>query len=126
MHDYDQEVVIDILDNMLWALDQIQKRFKAVNTASDFLDSDSGLEKLDSICMELINIGEALKRIDKITQRELLIQYPQVEWKKVMGMRDIITHHYFDIDAETVFTVCKEHIPQLEQMIEIIRNDVET
>ena len=63
MHDYDKELVIDIIDNMLWALEQIQKRFKNISTASDFLDSDLGLEKLDSICMQLINIGEALKRI---------------------------------------------------------------
>jgi len=36
MHEYDREVVIDVLDNMLWALDQIQKRFKNIYTASDF------------------------------------------------------------------------------------------
>lgn len=124
MHEYDREVVTDILENMLWALDQIQKRFKSIHTASDFLDTDLGLEKLDSICMQLINIGEALKRIDKITDKDLLNHYPDIEWKKVMGMRDIITHHYFDIDAETVFTVCDEHIPQLEIVIKEIRKDV--
>ncbi len=104
---YDNEIIIDILDNIIWALDQIQKRFKMIHSASDFLDSDQGREKLDSICMQLINIGEALKRIDKATQQELLKSYPEIEWEKVMGMRDIITHHYFDIDAETVFTVCE-------------------
>lgn len=124
MHKYDREVVVDILDNMLWAIDQIHKRFKEIDTASDFLDSDLGLEKLDSICMQLINIGEALKRIDKITHKKLLNQYVQIEWKKVMGMRDIITHHYFDIDAETVFTVCNEHVPQLEKILKIIRVDI--
>jgi len=123
MHEQDREVVIDILDNMLWALDQIHKRFREIETASDFLDSDLGLEKLDSICMQLINIGEALKRIDKITKRKLLAKYPQINWKQVMGMRDIITHHYFDIDAETVFTVCEEHIPELKQVIKLIRKD---
>jgi uncharacterized protein with HEPN domain len=40
-----------------------------------------------------------------------------------MGMRDIITHHYFDIDAETVFTVCEEHIPELKKVITKIRKD---
>lgn len=124
MHEYDREVVIDILDNMLWALDQIQKRFAEIGTASDFLDSDLGLEKLDSICMQLINIGEALKRIDKITRKKLLNQYTQIEWKKVMGMRDIITHHYFDIDAETVYIVCDEHVPQLEKVLKTIRKDI--
>lgn len=46
MHEYDQEVIVDILENMLWALDQIQKRFEEIDTPSDFLDSDIGLEKL--------------------------------------------------------------------------------
>jgi|SRR5699024_9781582 len=124
MHDYDKELVIDIIDNMLWALEQIQKRFKNISTASDFLDSDLGLEKLDSICMQLINIGEALKRIDKITDKKLLDKYSKVEWKKVMGMRDIITHHYFDIDAETVFTVCEEHVPELQLNLKMIQEDV--
>lgn len=112
------------LDNMIWALDQIQKRFKEIDIADDFLNSDVGLEKLDSICMQLINIGEALKRIDKITHKKLLNQYSQIEWKKVMGLRDIITHHYFDIDAETVFTVCDEHVPELEKALSKIRKDI--
>lgn len=124
MHEYDRKLVIDIIENILWALDQIQKRFKEIDTSSDFLDDDAGLEKLDSICMQLINLGEALKRIDKITNRSLLKQYPQIEWKKVKGMRDIITHHYFDIDAETVFTVCDEHVPILEKTLKTIRNDL--
>lgn len=125
MHEYDREVVVDVLDNMIWALNQIHKRFTAIDSPSDFLDSDLGLEKLDSICMQLINIGEALKRIDKITNQQLLKDYPQIEWKKVMGMRDIITHHYFDIDAETVFTVCDDHVPQLEKVLKKIRNDID-
>lgn len=117
MREYDRELVTDIIQNMLWALDQIQKRFKSIEKAADFLDSDTGLEKLDSICMQLINIGEALKRIDKITHRSLLMHYQEIEWKKVMGMRDIIIHHYFDIDAETVHTVCDEHVPRLEMVL---------
>lgn len=85
MHEYDRQLVSDVIENILWALDQIQKRFKEIDTSSDFLDDDAGLEKLDSICMQLINIGEALKRIDKITNRSLLKQYPQIEWKKSKG-----------------------------------------
>lgn len=124
MYDYDRELVIDILNDILWALNQIQKRSQKITTASDFLDNDEGLEKLDSICMQLINIGEALKHIDKITNKKLLPNYPEIEWKKVMGMRDIITHHYFDIDAETVYTVCTEHIPLLEIEINKIKDDL--
>ena len=40
-------------------------------------------------------------------------------------MRDIITHHYFDIDAETVFVVCKERIPEMQKVIQKIVTDLE-
>ena len=58
------------------------------------------MEKLDAISMQLIAIGEALKNLDKITAESLLPNYSQIDWKKVKGMRDIISHHYFDIDSE--------------------------
>ena len=44
-------------------------------------------------------VGEAIKNLDKITNKELLLKYPAVNWKDIKGMRDIIVHHYFDIDA---------------------------
>ncbi len=73
--------------------------------------------------MQLINIGEALKELDKLTEGSLLLNYPGIDWKKAKGMRDIITHHYFDIDAETVFVVCKERIPEMKKVIQKIVDD---
>jgi uncharacterized protein with HEPN domain len=122
---YDKDLVVSILKNILWSLEQIAKRFQSIQSSVDFLKDDSGIEKLDSICMRLINTGEALKEIDKLTEGSLLSNYPDIDWKKAKGMRDIITHHYFDIDAETVFVVCKERIPEMEKVIQKIVNDLE-
>jgi len=122
---YDKELVVSILKNILWSLEQIAKRFQSIQSSVDFLKDDSGIEKLDSICMQLINTGEALKEIDKLTEESLLSNYPDIDWKKAKGMRDIITHHYFDIDAETVFVVCKERIPEMQKVIQKIVNDLE-
>jgi uncharacterized protein with HEPN domain len=58
-------------------------RFEPIKLASEFTDSESGMEKLDAICMQLIAIGEALKNPDKITDDSLLPGYPQIDWKKV-------------------------------------------
>lgn len=49
--------------------------------------------------MLLIAIGEGVKGVDKLTDKKLLSFYPEMDWKGVMGMRDIIAHHYFDLDA---------------------------
>lgn len=123
---YDKELIIEILKNIVWSLEQIIKRFQTIKSSDDFLKDDIGLERLDSICMQLINIGEALKQIDKLTGEKLLINYSGIDWKKAKGMRDIITHHYFDIDAETVYVVCSEHIPDMKKVIEKILGDLES
>ncbi len=73
--------------------------------------NDDGIDRLDAICMMLIAIGESLKYLDKITESKLFEEYPEVDWKGAKGIRDIISHHYFDVDAEIVYSVCKERLP---------------
>src|SRR5665647_1778299 len=120
---FDQELLVEDIKNILWALEQISKRFQVIHSSDDFLKDDAGLEKLDGICMQLINIGEVLKQIDKLTNSKLLVKYPEIDWKKAKGMRDIITHHYFDIDAETIYAVCSEHVPKMKTvMLKILRD----
>ena len=64
-----------------------------------------------------IAIGESLKNIDKITAGALLAKYPEIDWTGVKGFRDIIAHHYFDIDAEQVFWICKHNLEPLSVTI---------
>jgi len=99
---------------------------QAHHFAQDLLSSDAGLEKLDAICMQLIAIGESVKHLDRVTEGELLASYPQVEWKRVMGMRDVLSHHYFDLDAEAVYVVCEIHIPELLSTIRLILADLDS
>lgn len=122
---FDRELVLADLNNIVWAMAQIQKRCATIVTPGCFTKDDAGLEKLDSICMQLINIGETLKHIDKLTYGKLLSKYPEIDWKKAKGLRDIITHHYFDIDPETIFAVCWDHIPPIEQTLKTIIADLE-
>ena len=49
--------------------------------------------------------------------REFLPNYPEVDWKGAMGIRDIIAHHYFDIDETIVFDVVKNKLPGMLETI---------
>lgn len=93
---------------------------------SDYYDSPAGMERLESTCMLLIAIGESVKGIDKITDKKFLPLYPEVDWKGVMGMRDVIAHHYFDLDAEVVLNVVKSEFPNMLVVIRKMINDVES
>ena len=121
---HNRELVLEILEQIYDSTQKVLKRFEPINSENEFTDSESGMEKLDAICMQLIAIGEALKNLDKITDDSLLPNYPQIDWKKVKGMRDIISHHYFDVDAEAIFKVCTDHIEQLAEVIKKIMKDI--
>ena len=74
--------------------------------------------------MQLIAIGESLKNIDKITDKELLEKYPQIDWKGAKGMRDIISHHYFDIDANDIYFVCDTKLEELLKTIVLMKKEL--
>ena len=58
--------------------------------------------------------------MDKITNNSLLPKYPEINWKGAKAMRDIISHHYFEIDAEIIFEVCQNKIKPLRDTIKKI------
>jgi len=121
----DPSLVMERLENVLEALEKILRRFSHIQTVDDFVDSEAGMERLDGICMLLIAIGEAFKQIDRSTGGELLARYPEIDWAGVKGVRDVIAHEYFDIDAEQIFGICQTDIPPLfntvKKMIDEIR-----
>lgn len=121
---YDKTLVIEILEQIIDAIEIVQERCLFAKCEDDFCYTKEGQEKLDSICMKLIAVGESLKKIDQITQKSLLVQYPQVEWKKIKGIRDFISHHYFDLDAEVIFGICQNHINNLLVTLKIIKTDL--
>ena len=121
---FDKELVLDSLQKIKAMLDLIVDRASVVDTPNDFLCSPSGMMRLDAICMNLIALGETVKGLDKLTGGQLLPNYPDVYWKGVMGMRDKISHHYFEIDSDVVFKTIQEDIPQMTSAIVKIIDDV--
>jgi len=121
---YDKSLVIDILSQIIDAVEIVQERCSYAKCEDDFYHTKEGQEKLDSICMKLIAIGESLKNVDKITDSKLLINYPNIEWKKIKGIRDILSHHYFDLDANVIQEICTNHIEELLITLKKIRNDL--
>jgi uncharacterized protein with HEPN domain len=114
---FDAELVIEILHQIHEAGKRIERRFAPIRHPDDFLANDDGLDRLDAICMMLIAIGESLKNLDKITGGELLKKYPEIDWRGAKGVRDIISHHYFDLNAEAIFGICGSNIPDLTDTI---------
>jgi len=116
---FNNELVIEVLNQILKSVETIQKRIKPIITSDDFLKNERRLQRLDSICMQLIALGESIKHLDKITNKSLLKKYPEFEWKKAMAMRDVLSHHYFDVNNDIVFDVCTNEVPKLKKIIKL-------
>ena len=104
----------ELLKFILTSIEMIKDRFNGISNSDDFLYSKDGLMKLDSISMRLQSIGEALKNIDKRDREFLLEVADKKYWSNIIKTREIITHHYIDIDSETIFMICDEKLEDLE------------
>lgn len=120
-----KEEVLQVLHKIKETIEAIERRNKFIHSVDDYLMSETGMEKLDAACMLIQTIGENVKVIDYKTKGELLSHYPQIPWKRVMGMRDYISHHYDGVDADVVFEVIKNNLPPLLETISRIINDIE-
>ena len=120
------EYVLSALSKIEQTVVRVIDNSESITTYNYYYMSPAGMERLKSTCMLLIAIGESIKGIDKITNKEFLTQYPEVDWKGAMGIRDIIAHHYFELDAEVVFDVVKNEFPNLLRTIRRMKNDLES
>ena len=123
---YDPELLVEKLQTLLEALERIPRRFADIDSPADFTSSDAGIDRMDAICMILIAAGEEIKNIDSKTEGKLLSRYPDIKWRGVMGVRDVLAHGYFQVNAEQLFAICQKDIPALIKTIKSMIEDIQT
>jgi uncharacterized protein with HEPN domain len=77
----------------------------------------------DASLRNLQTLSEATQQLpDELKQR-----YPAIPWKQISGFRNILVHNYLgEIDAQTVTTVIRQHLPPLESAIREMLADAPT
>jgi len=105
--------ILSIFKQIETAIGQLQEWNSSVKSTDDYYLSPEGMQKLAANCMLIEAIGEGIHQIDRITNKKLLLERPEIPWEDVIGIRNHIAHGYFDIDAEIVFSVIKNDLPPL-------------
>ncbi|MCG6154071.1 DUF86 domain-containing protein [Leptospira bandrabouensis] len=107
------EEINERIEFILESILLIENRFLKIKFPDDLISSNDGITILDSIAMRLQAIGDNIKSIYKL-DNQFLQKFPDIEWEKIMKMRDIISHHYEGLDHEIIFNICKNKIPELK------------
>ena len=115
------EEAMSLLSQISETIERILERSEKLTSPNDYYMSPGGMERLESTCMLLIAIGESLKGIDKLTDGELLKKYPEIDWKGAKGLRDIIAHHYFELDGDIVFDVVKTKLKPMREVVQLMQ-----
>ena len=109
--DRDLGVLVDIL---LAARDVLE--FKRGATQAEFLRSNL---LQSAILHKLVIIGEASRRLSE----EFRAQHPEIQWQRVIALRNFVVHEYDQIDFTIVWNICERHVPELIAFCEPLAGD---
>jgi uncharacterized protein with HEPN domain len=71
---------------------------------------------VNAVIRSLEIIGEAVKHIPSDFRKK----YPEINWKNIAGMRDVLIHEYFGIDNIVLWSTVQDRIPELIDKIKLI------
>lgn len=105
----------DYLQHIRLAAHQAETYIEGIDL-DEFLQNDFVQHAIRST---LITIGEAATKIMN-KYPGFVEEHPEVPWHVMRGMRNQITHGYFDIDYGTVYDTVTQSIPELLQVLPVL------
>lgn len=107
----DRERLLDVLE----AVEKINKY--AANGRADLINNEL---VQNWVVSHIQHIGEACSKVSPGLQA----RHPEVPWSKIIGMRHVLVHNYFEIDLEIVAQVIEVDLPALQPRIEAILKEL--
>ena len=80
---------------------------------------------ISATTMLLQALGEGIKKIDRVSNGQLLSLRPDIPWKDINGMRDHISHGYFELDADVIFDAAQNGTGPLREALEWIITQID-
>ncbi len=99
------------LETIIESIDRITEYTSGFTSADEF---NNDYRNFDATMMNFMVIGEMVEKLSEDFKRK----HNHIEWTKIRGFRNIVAHDYFGIDAEEVWQIIKNKIPDLKTEIE--------
>ncbi len=101
------------IKDILESIEKIEEYTKDI----DFKEFSKDVKTQDSVIRRLEIIGEAVKNIPDNVRNK----YPDIPWKNIAGLRDVLIHSYFGVNLKRTWNVVKKDIPELKENIKNIK-----
>lgn len=95
------------LESIIDAIDRISEYTSGFTYADDFNNDN---RSFDATMMNFVVIGEMVDKLSDIFKTK----HNSIEWTKIKDFRNIVAHDYFGIDAEEVWQIIKNNLPELQ------------
>lgn len=119
-----KRTILSLLTRIEDSILLIQSQSRHIKKADDFMLSPEGTFTLSGVCMQLIYIGESIKSIDAKTESRYLVNYPEIPWTDIMGLRNIIAHEYHRIDEDEIFRVITRDLQPLLETVRKMKSEL--
>ena len=98
------------LNHILEAIEDIEDYVKDTSASEDFITDK---KTHDAVLRSFQVIGEAANNLDE----KLVNSQTDIEWGKVIGMRNFIIHEYFGVDLKIVWDTIKKDLPTFKENV---------
>ncbi len=105
------------LESIDKVIDDLINWNEKISSVEDYYSTQTGMQLLAANCTLITAIGEGVNRVNRILPDFLAINFPEIPWMAIVGMRNHIAHGYFELDADLVFEAIKEEMPDLKEAI---------
>lgn len=105
------------IEDMLESIEKILRYTRGL-TFDGFVTNDL---VLDAVVRNLSILGEAAVHVPQA----IVVQYPELPWMEMRGMRNVIVHEYFGADAVTIWDTIQNDLPPLVDQLKKILADQE-
>lgn len=101
------------LDDIINSMKLIQRYVRGMKM-DDFLDD---VQVQDAVMRRLEVVGEAAKHIPE----DLRKQHPEIPWREMSGLRDVIIHGYFGVNMARVYKIAHDDVPDIRKKLETLK-----
>jgi len=108
---------LQYLDDILEAIEKILQFREGVSFETFSADE----MRKDAVIRNFEVIGEAIKKLPP----ELTGRYPDIDWKRIAGLRDTLIHGYFNVKPTVLWDIMNEDLPTLKKEIKTVLEDEE-